>query len=509
MTLNTQLAGWSFTMNDDRMHNDTDHHAEPNAADRTLDHNLRAIGPTLGLPSRPSAEQLASFRDDAADHAAELRLAGADDGALATQRRRPRSGWLAVGSAMAACVAIGTVLFTMSSASRVEASTILNDLRQRQISGIDLDLNGLGADGALINGTLKVRLKNPVTVDQLGDDQAMDAAGFGAMYAKLAVTTDASVRELPNAQFGIEMAFSPEVGWVYLIGDETTAQRIIDAEPRAAFLASMAKSGLLVNIGALDEDLLKQIGVDGDLEAMMNDAEHDARDHAQDTGASIRLRQQAKIDIKGDLNNLTDEQIAKINKVQDDLDQLSGSKPSPRLKVSVDDKGKRIVKVGVGASDGRAQAKVQVSGATDDESARIRGMENIARTMLSGTARQGELEQLKTILTQANTKATVTNLGRGEYELVADLRDEDLQAGQGGSAQLTVRYIEGEGVQWAELSKIQGVAGSVRFAFANDPIDPALLNSQRLVTVGQTNYIDLRAMMPMIKGAFPRELGHD
>lgn len=502
-------------MNDDRMNNDTDHFSEPSAADRTLDHNLRAIGPTLGLASDPTQELVASFRTEAAEHASVLRLAGSDDPDAAMHRRRPRSRWLAVGSAMAACVAIGTVLFTMSSGSRVEASTILNDLRQRQISGIDLDLNGLGAEGAIIDGTLKLRLKNPVTVDQLDDDKALDAAGFGAMYAKLGVTTDATVQELPNARFGIEMAFSPDTGWIYLVGDESTAQRIIDAEPRAAFLANMAKSGLLVNIGALDEDLLRQIGLSGDLDAEvnaaeLNDAEHDARAQAQMTGAGIRLRQQAKISIKGDLNELTDEQIAQINETQEQLDRTTGAKKSDRLKVSVDSNGKRVVKVAVGATtDGKPQAQVQVKGATDDETSRIRGMETIARTMLSGTARQGELDQLKTMLTQANTKATVRNLGRGEYELVADLRDEDSGPGQGASAQLSVRYIEGEGVQWAELSKIEGVAGTVRFAFASDPIDPTLLNSQRLVVAGQTNYFDLRAMMPMIKGMFPKELGED
>lgn len=495
-------------MNDDRTlnhaHDTTPPFPEGSATDRTLDENLRAIGPMLGLPSAPSGTAAAKFRSGGTgtEPAAELRLAGERDSEGATSRRRPQRRWLAIGSAMAACVALGTVLFTMSAASRVEASTILNDLRQRQITGIDLDLNGIGAMGAAVDGTLKVRLKNPVTVDQLSDDQALERAGFGGLYAKLAVSTDGTVQELPNAQFGVEMAFSSDVGWVYLLADETTAHRIIDAEPRAAFLANMAQSGLLVNIGALDENLIHALGLDGEIHGMISNTEEDAQSSAESRGASIRMRQQAKIDIKGDLNDLTDEQVKSVNDAQEQFDKLTKQKHSKRLTIGATSDGKRVVKVVgiVTSADGQSDG-LHIEGSNAAEVARIGNIETIARTMLSGTARQGELEQLKTILTQANTKATVQNLGGGEYELVADIRDDEAPKGQSAAARLTIRYQEDAGVQWAELSNMAAAQGSIRFSFASGPIDPALFNSQRLITVGQTNYLDLRSMLPMIKGA--------
>ncbi len=488
-----------------RTDDSADQSPEATAQDRTMDANLRAIGPSLGLPGGLSQERIAAFR--AMGHSTPRISRSDSDASDSPGRRRPRSRWLAIGSAMAACVAIGTALFSMSSGSRVEASTILNDLRQRQVSGIDIDLMGLGAEGVTVNGMLRLRLQRPVTVDQLGDAD-MDGNGPGAVYAKLAVETDATVNELPNARFGMEMAFSPNVGWVYLIADDATADRIQQVEPRAAFISNMARSGLLVNIGAIDEDLLAEFGLDGSALAEFEDARLQAHDQAQRTGVAIRVRQRAEINVSGDLNNLTDEQIQSINEAQRALDRVSNRTPADRLVVETDAEGRRTVRLAAETQSGDASS-VDSAGqrAESADDARMRGIENAVRSLLTGTARQGELDQIRNLLTQANGTATVRNLGRGEYELVADLRDETARPGEAGSAQLTVRYLEDQGVQWVELSRIDGATGSIRLAFAGDPIAPELMNADRLITVGRTNYVDLRAMLPMIRGALPGMTG--
>ena len=58
-------------------------------------------------------------------------------------------------------------------------------------------------------------------------------------------------------------------------------------------------------------------------------------------------------------------------------------------------------------------------------------------------------------------------------------------------------------MQWAEIINMRDTTGTIRIEFDAEEIDPALLQYDRLVETGKTNYLDLRQVMrffmPVVK----------
>lgn len=399
--------------------------------DRNFDANLRAMAPNLSIPPALKPEEIAAFRSAAPA----LRLESADP-----PPAKRRSRWLAFGSAMAACVAIGAVAFTLATGTRVEASTILANLRARQISGVNLTFNKLSSEGVTLDGVVQMRMLRPIAIDQIADDEGWNEGDFGAIYTRMEITTAADAPEFPNARLNVESAFSPDLGWIHIKSDEQTVNQVTQAIPQVTPFANMTRNGLLLNIGRIDPELFEQLGFPSP-------------------------------------------------------EDMACPPPPPGASSAPAD-GKRSITLSAGASaKGGPNLGVSVDGSprSDSEAA----IESLARSILSGQARQQELEQLKGYLIKANQHATVRNLGGGRYELVADLHDENAPPGAPSKATLTVNYEEQGGVQWAELSNLEHTTGSIRFEFADGQIDPALLNSDRLVVVGQTSYVDLRSILKL------------
>lgn len=426
----------------------TDHH------DRTIDENLRAAAPGLDLPAPPSAERIAAWRTPAP-----MKMEGRENVA----HRRPRFRYLAAGSALAATLAIGTALFMISAGNTVHAGTIIQNLRQKQIRGVNITVNKVSGEGYTIDGMVRIRSKSPIRVDQLAERDPFGPDEFGRLHANLTIIGDASARPFPNSTWRGECAFSPDVGWLFVQVSESMADTMNNGMPEWAMLTNMSRNGVILNIGAITPEMIKLL----------------APSEPQ----------------PGDLDDLTDEQIASINNASENLEKATGQAQN-RLNASTDAQGKRRVSVTLGMqanADGTGPI-VKVDGAGQPANA-------AAMRMLNGTARRAELEQLTAFLKNANQNATVKDLGGGNYLLTADLTDPANPPAPGVSrrdATLTLAYQEQGGVQWAEITDMREASGSIRVDFVEDDIEPEALNYRRLVVQGQTGYIDLNMMMRMM-----------
>lgn len=426
----------------------TDHH------DRSIDENLRAAAPGLDLPAPPSAERIAAWRTPAP-----MKMEGRENVAP----RRPRFRYLAAGSALAATLAIGTALFMISAGNTVQAGTIIQNLRQKQIRGVNITVNKIAAEGYTIDGMIRIRSKSPIRVDQLAERDPFGPDEFGRLHANLTISGDASARPFPNSTWRGECAFSEDVGWVFVKMSEGMADAMNTGMPEWAMMTNLSRNGMVLNIGAITPEMLKMLTPPAPHEEALRD--------------------------------LTDEQIASINNASENFEKATGQ-PQNRLNSSTDSDGKRRVSVTLGmqANENGAGPIVKVEGAGQPANA-------AAMRMLNGTARRAELEQLTAFLKNANQNATVKDLGGGKYLLTADLTDPADPPAPGTTrrdATLTLAYEEQGGVQWAEITNLREASGSLRVDFVEDDIEPEALNYRRLVVQGQTGYIDLNMMMRMM-----------
>lgn len=426
-------------------------HDHDDGADRLIDENLRAAMPRLDAAPRPNAQTVASWRTPAS-----LPIAHA--------KRRPRLRWWAAGSAVAATIAFTTALLTITAGSSVQAGTIIDQLRQKQIRGVDIALNALSAQGVTVNGHLQMRSRESIRVDQLAERDPFGPEEFGAMHGTVSITTDATA-DFPNASINAEAAFTDHSGWVYLHASDGTIQAMQQQAPQMAFMVQMLRSGLVLNIGAITPELLQRIGP------------HDPPPEV--------------------LDDLTDEQIASINNASENFEKATGQ-AHKRLNAQTDADGQRRVTVSLGmqANDKGSAPVIRVDPGDGRASA-------AAMRLLNGTARRTELEQLTGFLKNANQNATVRDLGAGRYLLTAELTDPANPPAPGTSRRdgtLTVMYEEHGGVQWAEITDLREASGSIRITFVDNDIDPAQLEYKRLVEPGVTGFIDLSAMLRLMGG---------
>ena len=407
--------------------------------DAMMDANLRALGGRIGPVAAPDATTVRSWRMGEQETPG-LRLAAASDDAAGMKVvRLRRSRWLAAGSAVAACIAIGAVVVLQPWGSTVQASTILEGLRSKTFGGVNLRFDHVSSGGTTVDGFIRMRLNEAVSIETLNKAHALDGKDhFGAAYGKFTITTDDRVPGWAGGKIEAEGALTRGSGWMYVLATDRTVGQIAAAEPRAAGIASMAGNGVLLNVGGLDESFFE--------------------------GLNAMICPAAKM--KG-----------------------SGSGGGAGLHASVEPTpdGRHRVTIGMGAT---------TMGAGAPNAEQIQKFASLARMVLSGQARQGELDQMrKMIQDDFSQKASVQKLGGGRYLLTADMPDPDHPGNATPGATLTVCYEEQGGVEWAEIGKMRDSTGTIRVEFVADPIDPALLAYDRLVETGKTNYLDLRKIM--------------
>ncbi len=407
--------------------------------DAHMDANLRAVGAAVGRVPSPSAEQLRAWRENAPSVPA-LRITESTSTAQPTPARPTRSRWLAIGSGIAACIAGAAVIFFQPWGSTVQASTIIQKLRTRQFGGLNIRFDHVSSQGMTINGEARMRLKRPVSIDTMDSDRPLaDRSNFGAAYGSFTLTSDSSAPSWAGVNIKAEGSLTPGNGWLYVSASDEAVQRIVAADPRAALPATLAAKGVLLDFGAIDDELLEGL-------------------HAAICPVEACVKGGSAGEIVGSIDKLPD--------------------------------GRKGVSIDLRAHAGNKH--------TVEQAQRLAGL---ARLMLSGKARQGEMDQVRRMLQEDfSQRASVQKMGSGRYRLAAELNDpEDPSTDGKPDATLTVMYEESGGVLWAELSSIRDTTGTIRIEFAapSDPIDPALLKYDRLVEQGKTNYIDVGMLARM------------
>lgn len=133
----------------------------------------------------------------------------------------------------------------------------------------------------------------------------------------------------------------------------------------------------------------------------------------------------------------------------------------------------------------RFEQQVEGPAHADGAGAPINGVDEIPpaiRGLLTGQAGQQELEEVGRMLRDGTPGSTIQEQPGGRFVLT--VRPPDGQAG--ASATLRIGYLQGAGVEWVEITDLGNFAGAVRLELLTSPIDPTLLQKDRLVVPGRT-----------------------
>jgi hypothetical protein len=408
-------------------------------SDAMLDANLHALGARTGMVPAPSADELRAWRTNGAAAAPALRLAESEGAAPARPPHSPhawrRPRWVTMLTAAAACVAAAVGIFIQPWSSRVEASTIIKSLRAKDFGGMNIRFDHVSSAGTTIDGTIYLRLKRAISLDRLDEPGVLDPENPG---------------------------HEGDLGAAYATFTVTTDDSV------------KGMSGARIDAeGALTP-------ASGWMYLHTSDRTATQLSAASPIAAGLATMSQHGVIMN--IGGLDDRFFDGLNAMMCPMAQDEGPIRAA-VERDADGHGKVSVGMRLGVREHAPSAE------------QIRRFTSLARTIISGKARKGELDQMRTMLQDdfAQT-ASVQNLGNGRYLLSAELSDP---RAAGHAATLRSLYEESGGVQWAELSNMHGATGTIRFDFAADPIDPALLSYDRLVQTGTTNYLDLRMVMRM------------
>lgn len=416
--------------------------SQPDHDDTRMDANLRLMARHVAIPGEPV---VGTVRHEARASRAER----------PARRRLARPRWLAATSALAAGLAIGTVLWTQHSSSRVHAAEILASLRQSQVLGMDIELDRFSGEGPTVDGVVRVRAARPISLARIDDDSVWDDAGFGGAYARLRVTTGPD-GPMPGSDMTVEAAFTSEVGWLYVKGDAATIDRMAAVFPEAAGFLTPARTGLLLNVGPVDEQTLNQFG------RVLSVQVGGGGDADNDAGVDGPARSGVWVS-------------SSITRVEPGAPEEPGGSG---IKVNVTSR----VSAGPDAAAGpHAEA-----------------LGRLSEGLLRGTAGRGELDQIRALLNGQDQQMVVNDLGGGRYELVARLKDE---GETDVSAELRVFYQQDAGVSGLEVRPLRDATGVLRLSMAQNPIPASDLAPERLANEPGVVTMDLRLLRSMLLGA--------
>lgn len=449
-------------------------------ADRLLDANLRELGSRMAsdLPGDLSSEELASFKSVAclsrssevprALHAAAKRADAATDraaghvpipithnGVRSMKRSRMLFG---ISSAAAAVIlASGVLLFTGGQRQQVNASTILNSLRARTVSGMHITLTGMQDPEATVSGEVIVHFRTPQTMSQLLDDnRPIDGPDDVDVLANLNI----GVQQGDLAGFGLDFsaAFTPETKWVFAKSSGQAPAAGNSGGLPAMFIHNALRNGVFMDLSHIDFD---ELFADADPHAMLDQMPPE-------------MRAEIEAEIEAELGHSLDE-LEQIH------DHGAGMHSRVRLHVKPP---------GVDATTGEREPGVFSVGAGlhglggDD----AQSMGQTLKQFLTGRAGAEQFDQFRQAVEGAGGAASVEPLGNDRYLLTATGGpDDDFSA-----VQITYTQDptggEAGGVDRIEIVGIgSGMGdgpgtGTAVLTFLNDPIDPALLNPDRLLT---------------------------
>ncbi len=418
--------------------------SERDQHDERLEANLRRVAGSLSLPDAPDAARMRSWKAAKAAPTAPLRETGVlgSIGVFVMAKRN----WIA---GVAAVLAVSAAMWPFAGRSSVQAKTIVASLRSTTFESVRVSLKDVEAQGVLASGELLVRFSKPITMSQVIDDGEQVDATVSAAYAKLHARS-AGKTHIPAFDVQVEAASSPENTWVYGRADLESGgmKELREALPP---VAGMLESGVLINFGAINLNDFLDEGDRAEIKEGLKEARAEMRQEAgknggkgDDQGKKIELMVSRLLSGKATAENL--QEIKKM------LDEAS-------LEAKVEDQGggRHLLTTG---RIGHAIRK-----ANGDEK--------------GDAADKGDGHGKKR---RANKKVEIDDDGQ-------ELLD---------AAVLKVMYAEEKGVEWLEVSELGEKHGSIRVEFSDAKVDPALLDSARLVKAGKTSVLNFDAIKALM-----------
>ena len=424
-------------------------------ADRVLDANLSEFGASLRASAARGDEgaerALRALRAElGAGELGEIKSAArerwAEEGARPLVMRR--RVWAGLSAAAAAVAVTGALLVPYSRGGEVNAAMILTSLRERTIRGVQIEFRHFAAEGAVLDGTVRAVVDPPLDVAKIvdaagagefepgpetaGAGAGNEAAGVkGARSAALAGSVRAEITDpaLRGVTLEFNVGLSHESKWAMVsapVLPRGSEARRVNRQALSAIEMFIAR-GVVLDFSSLDMDAVQ--------------------------GFSEQVQRAF---------GPTAEQVTATGRGGFTLGW------DPR---------RGVVAGAFPPGAGGAQ------GAGDTQ-----GLVRLVGSLLSGRADKRDLDEFSRLIQEAGTSAKVIGLGGGRYAL-----ESTPPAGAGaecGVALMRLVYEQDVGIESIEMrSSLPGKdgsadGGSIVITFADEPIDPAGLDYQRLLTPG-------------------------
>ncbi len=430
----------------------TDH---PDAHDAQLDRNLRRWAERLPLPAAPSARQRAAWKTPPAVAVEGEASPAAPQPRKGVIRMFPARFWAITGSAVAAAALGAALLLNPSGSSRADAAMILQSFRDSVHRGLRLDIRDIHVEGLLVNGRVQLDFAEPLNIGALlCEDQDFDMPEPAVVFVDATVRADAGAADLAGLDAQVTAALSQSEQWAYARVERLPDEIVDELPPPIAYFATnLLRNGVFVDIASLD--------------ALDSDDDDDSQTGGHGAGVTGRINVGVHNGHAGQAN-------------------------APVASTKVD------VRISTDEHEASQAAGFDLS--ADGPSHEM--LENLIRPLLSGAAGRDDIDALIASLNSTNIATQVEEVEPGFYVL----HGGNLNVGGDdpflANAEIRIAYRENVGVEWFALENLGDRNGSVRVQFANDALDPALLNRSRVIQVGVTTVIDANTI-----GSFAQMFG--
>lgn len=416
-------------------------------ADDAFDQSLRRFANHIELPAEPTAEQQQAWTRG-----------------KAPPRRRRGLAWFGGGTAMAACLAIGAMLFINPAQPRVQAAMIFASMNEALSRAFRLTLNQIpdGHDGAL-NGEITVAF------DPLNGGEESDS-----VFCEGWQRSDVVAGEPPPIDVQFAFAGLPDEAWVY-VKTAAIPEALVADSALKRLLVNWARGGVLIDLSGLRK------------------ASADAMAAANGRNGSLKVIR--KKDALREVHKLFGHDPAN-GKLHLEIGMSAGSPPKEEENPPVAHPPIFSFSLKTGESpDAEANAS----------SAAVKDVNLLAAKLLHGRAGAADVRHLLEILQQSATQVTVEAREPGVHVMIArDFRVEDewLQKWLTPQTTYSITYREGHGVESAMVENIGQTGGSIRFETIDFAYDPATHGRPRYAKDGQTHVLDFAALLKAVEPFF-------
>ncbi|MGE0478909.1 MAG: hypothetical protein AB7Q17_00430 [Phycisphaerae bacterium] len=368
--------------------------------------------------------------------------------------RKPRM-FAAVSGGLAATIALAAFFVVPSASTPSMAATIFNSLREAVHRGIAVEFERVCVEGVQVDGRAEIVFPAEISLRRMVE-QGAELPEPECVAIDLTVRADNSNEELAGLDVHVAGAFSAHSQWAFVrlagLPDE-----VLRETPEAAIVVPFLRRGLLLDLTGVEEL------------AGVRDWFHDADDRAAAVSARVGASTSG-----GPAASVTEHAAA----------GAAGS---------ISASAQQQMKVGVGISPGAADLSVHIGddGANEPGGLRLDGqspaLEAAVMDLLTGRAGADRIGEFVTQIEQLAGKVSTKQIEPGMWILeAAEFKTEGMDAEELEllrGAKLSLRYVEGTGIESAELSHFGARDGRLRFSFV-DAADPALAGMQRFEAEG-------------------------